>query len=267
MMIDAHPAVAVPPETGFLTALADLDPATDIARAAWETMTGFHTWPDFHIEPAALRARLDRDGSTPADAARAFYRLYAERFGKDRFGDKTPAYGNAMDRIASLLPEARFVHIIRDGRDVTLSVRRLWFRPGDSVEACAADWSARLARARALGSQVPHYLEIRYERLVTFPEETLESICRFLELRFDPLMLTYHTRAPARLNEHEARHDADGRLVVAKAQRLDNQRYVTEPPRLDRIGRWKKEMNESEVLRFDAVAGEWLDRLGYDRGR
>jgi hypothetical protein len=56
-------------------------------------------------------------------------------------------------------------------------------------------------------------------------------------------------------------------LVVAKAQRLDNQRYVTEPPRLDRIGRWKKEMNESEVLRFDAVAGEWLDRLGYDRGR
>jgi hypothetical protein len=267
MMIDAHPAVAVPPETGFLPALADLNPATNIARAAWEIMTGFHTWPDFHIEPAALRARLDREGSTPAEAARAFYRLYAERFGKDRFGDKTPTYGNALDRIASLLPEARFVHIIRDGRDVTLSVRGLWFRPGDSVEACAADWMARIARARALGSQVPHYLEIRYERLVTLPEETLESICRFLELSFDPLMLTYHTRAPARLDEHEARHDADGRLVVAKAQRLDNQRYVTEPPRLDRIGRWKKEMRESEVRRFDAVAGEWLDRLGYDRGR
>jgi Sulfotransferase family len=174
-------------------------------------------------------------------------------------------YGNAMDRIASLLP--RFAHIIRDGRDVMLSVRGLWFRPGDSVEACAADWTARVARARALGSQVPHYLEIRYEQLVTFPEATLESICCFLELSFDPLMLTYHTRAPARLEEHEARHDADGRLMVAKAQRLDNQRYVTEPSRLDRIGRWKKEMRESEVLRFDAVAGEWLDRLGYDRGR
>jgi Sulfotransferase family len=43
MMIDAHPAVAVPPETGFLPALADLDPSTDVARAAWEIITGFHT--------------------------------------------------------------------------------------------------------------------------------------------------------------------------------------------------------------------------------
>jgi len=159
------------------------------------------------------------------------------------------------------------LHIIRDGRDVVLSVRGLWFRPGDSVEACAADWTARLARTRALGSRVPHYLEVRYEQLVTFPQETLESICGFLELSFDPLMLTYHMRASNRLQEHEARHDTDGRLVIDKAQRLDNQRYVTEPPRLDRIGRWKREMSESEVLRFDAVAGEWLDRLGYERGR
>jgi Sulfotransferase domain len=118
-----------------------------------------------------------------------------------------------------------------------------------------------------LGSQVRHYLEVRYERFVTSPKETLESVCRFLDLSFDPLMLTYHRRAPARLDEHQARHDANGRLVISNARRLDNQRYVTEPPRLDRIGRWKREMRESEVRRFDAITGEWLDLLGYNRGR
>ena len=58
-----------------------------------------------------------------------------------------------MDRISALLPEARYVHIIRDGRDVMLSVRPLWFRPGDSVEACAEDWATRLARTRELAWQ------------------------------------------------------------------------------------------------------------------
>jgi hypothetical protein len=265
MMIDAHPDVAIPPETGFLPALADLDPGSNGAQRAWEIITGFHTWPDFHVDPDALRVRLDREGATPAETARTFYRMYAERFGKVRWGDKTPTYGSELGRIVSLLPEAHFVHIIRDGRDVAVSVRGLWFRPGDSVEACAADWAARLSRTRALGAQVPYYLEVAYERLVTFPEETLGQVCRFLDLAFAPSMLTYHTRAPARLDEHQSRYDVNGTLVVSKAQRLDNQRHVTEPPRLDRIGRWKSEMSESELRRFDAVAGEWLERLGYDR--
>jgi hypothetical protein len=264
MMIDAHPDVAIPPETGFLPALADLDPTMDSSRTAWQIITGFHTWPDFQLDPPVLRATLDRlSSTTPADAARAFYRLYAGRFGKSRWGDKTPTYGTALDRIASLLPEARFIHIIRDGRDVMLSVRSLWFRPGDSVEACAEDWTARLERTRALGAQVSGYLEIRYETLVTYPEQTLKEVCRFLDLAFAPQMLTYHISAGARLDEHQPRYAGDGREFVSRAQRVNNQRFVMEPPRLDRIGRWKRELDEAELTRFEAVAGEWLDRLGY----
>jgi Sulfotransferase family len=264
MMIDAHPAVAIPPETGFLPALADLDPAQDASREAWQIITGFHTWPDFHLDGSALRDTLDRlSPASPAAAARAFYRLYAERFGKSQWGDKTPTYGAALPKIASLLPEARFIHIIRDGRDVTLSVRGLWFRPGDSVEACAGDWAARLAQTRALASRVASYLEIRYEALVEFPEQTLREVCRFLDLTFDSQMLEYHVRAPARLDEHQVRYAADGRQLVSKGERLRNQQLVMAPPRPDRIGRWKSEMTQDEVMRFEAVAGEWLDRLGY----
>jgi hypothetical protein len=265
MMIDAHPLVSIPPETGFLPALAELGPGGDSARA-WQIITGFHTWPDFHLDPQTLRASIDRiSPCSPADAARVFYRLYAERFGKPRWGDKTPTYGTEIGRIASLLPEARFIHLIRDGRDVMLSVRGLWFRPGDTVEACAEDWMTRLARTRELGAQVPYYLEIRYEALVAHAEKTLREVCGFLELTFDASMLTYHTGAGTRLEEHQARYADDGRLIVSKAERVRNQRFVMEPPRRDRIDRWQSELTQAELNRFDAVAGEWLDRLGYRR--
>jgi hypothetical protein len=264
MMIDAHPDVAIPPETGFLPALADLAPTRDAAAAAGEIITTFHTWADFGLDAAGLRETLHRRSPiTPSDAARTFYESYAGRLGKRRWGDKTPTYTASIDRIALLLPEARFIHIIRDGRDVMVSVRGLWFRPGDTVEACAEDWMTRLSHARALGAVVPHYLECRYEALVRQPAATLEGLCRFLELRFDPQMLSYHLRAAERLHEHQARYAPDGQLLVSKADRLRNQRFVMEPPQEHRIGRWDTELNEDDVRRFEAVAGEWLDRLGY----
>src|SRR5262245_5065642 len=258
MMIDAHSDVAIPPETGFLPALAELDPRENASTTAASIITGFHTWPDFALDAATFRETLARMSPvTPADAARTFYRAYAARFNKSRWGEKTPTYGSAIDRIATLLPEARFIHIIRDGRDVMVSVRPLWFRPGDTVEACAADWLNRLAHTRALGAGVRHYLELRYEALVRDPAATLETICEFLELRFDPQMLTYYQRAASRLDEHQPLYTAQGALVVSKADRLRNQRFVTAPPQEERIGRWKTELTEDEQNRFEAVAGAW----------
>jgi hypothetical protein len=265
MMVDANAEVAIPPETGFLPALADLDPSVDAREAAWQIMTGFHTWADFGLDPATLRAALREGSGSAADCARAFYRAYARRFGKARWGDKTPTYSDEMDRIAALLPEARFVHIIRDGRDVVASVRGLWFRPGETVEACARDWAARLARTRALGAHLPFYLEIRYEHLVRSAERTLRDVCDFLELPFDPRMLAFHRGAAARLEEHQARYDAAGRVIVSRAERVHNQRFVMEPPRADRIGRWKTELTADQCARVEAVAGAWLDVLGYER--
>ena len=261
MMLDAHSALAIPPETGFLPKLAALDPV-----AACETITGSETWPDFHLDAAAFARTIESmSAQTAADVARAFYRMYASRFGKARWGDKTPTYGTEIDRIAALLPEAHIIHIIRDGRDVMLSVRGLWFRPGDTVEACAEDWARRLARTQLVGHRLPHYLEVRYEALVTSPEATLRAICGFLDLAFEPALLRYHERAASRLDEHEARYAADGSLVISKTGRRQNQRFVMETPQPDRIGRWRREATADEIDRFEAVAGEWLDRLGYVR--
>ena len=62
---------------------------------------------------------------------RAFYRGYAAARGKTRYGDKTPMHATDIDVLSRVLPEARFIHIIRDGRDVAASLRGLPFAPGD----------------------------------------------------------------------------------------------------------------------------------------
>jgi hypothetical protein len=265
-MIDAHPQVAIPPETGFLPLLADLASSSDSADAAWRIITSAETFPDFHLDADLLRLRLsERAPCTPGEAARTFYRMYAERFGKDRWGDKTPAYGTAIDRIGALLPEAHFIHVIRDGRDVAVSVRPLWFAPGQTMEALARDWTDRIARTRELGSESGRYLEVRYESLVAEAEWTLRTIGDFLQLPFDPAQLAYFKHAPGRIEEHEERRAADGRLIISKDERRENQRYTMEPPRADRIGRWRQELQEDEVAAFESVAGTWLASLGYSR--
>ena len=265
-MLDAHPDLAIPPETGFLTELAQLGARGAATReSVLAAITGSVCWPDFHVDPGELRREvLALDRFDVAEGARAFYRVYARRFGKPRGGDKTPGYSIAQDEVASVLPEAHFVHIFRDGRDVAVSVRGLWFSPGSDPATLAADWCRRVRLAREQGARARRYLEVRYESLVTDTRRELERICAFLELRYDPAMERYHERAPARLQEHETRTRPDGSVVITKAQRIHNQRFTQRPPEPARIGRFRADMTAEERARFEQTAGPLLRELGYE---
>ena len=167
-MLDAHPQVAIPPETGFLLKAPRLTGMGDALRQQFLTaVTGLADdgpWKDFGIPVAHFRSVLEGvEPFTLSDGFRAFYRTYAARFGKARWGDKTPLYCLHLRSIAAVLPEAHFVHIIRDGRDVALSLRSLWFSPGPSMEAQARQWAGCVEAARRDGAACPHYLEVRYE--------------------------------------------------------------------------------------------------------
>ena len=268
-MLDAHPSLAIPPETGFLPAIGALPPDMAGARAAIDTVTTFPpdapAWPDYGIDTAAFRAAEDvLSAATPADIARAFYRHYAARFGKTRWGDKTPTYCHHVAAVGALLPEARFVHIVRDGRDVAESIRPLWFSPGESVEARAAFWRDCVQAARAQATQVRgRYLEVRYEDLVEAPEPVLRTVSQFVDLSFDPAMLEYHRGVPARLLEHRDRVRDDGALVVSHETRLRQLALTREPPQRARAAAWRNTMSATERERFEAVAGDLLRELGY----
>lgn len=265
MMLDAHPALAIPPETGFLPTVARSASRPQTAGALADLICSSVAWPDFHLTEHALRAELGRlRPFSAADGVRAFYRLYARRFGKPRWGEKTPGYGGCMAEISAFLPESRFVHLLRDGRDVAVSVRRLWFAPGSDMTTLARDWRDRIETTRAQAAQVPHYLEVGYEKLVENPGAVLRRICDFLELEFDPAMLDYPRRAAERLAEHEASYDPRGRLVVGKAARMAQQEWARAAPERSRIGRWRTELTAEESATFEAAAGPLLRALGYE---
>lgn len=263
LQLDAHPELAIPPETYFGATLRDL-PGSPGPTELLEALSKLPHWGDLGVgreELAALFAEVPE--WTPAEGLRAYFSLYAAHRGKKRWGDKTPAHCLHMDLIAELLPEARFVHIIRDGRDVAASLRGLPFAPGDGgPEDIAKTWRRHICHARDRAGAVPHYHEVRYERLVTHPEPVLREVCAFLELPFDPIMLRAHEFAGERLEELTAVRMANGTVRQPEARRRLHS-HTRQPPDPSRLGRWSEALSEEEVARFEAVAGDLLAELGY----
>jgi Sulfotransferase family len=251
-ILDRHPALAIPTESYFLPQLWDRhgerpDPERFVADVA-----RLRRVSEWGVEPYMVRERLPQS-PTFAQAIQAIYRGYADVRGKPRFGDKTPAYMQRLDIVDRAFPDAQYVHLIRDGRDAALSFVALrrrprfnWARPR-SVPGFAAQWRREIASARAFGSALGErrFHELRYEDLVARPEPAVRGVCAFLGLDFDPSMMEYHR--------------------AVEAERLVDHPRLAEPPRPG-ARQWREEMPERELESFEAVAGDLLSELGYQRG-
>ncbi len=185
------------------------------------TMTRHPRWGDFGIDARDLRGRVAH--IKPAKAGpvvRAFYELYAESQGKARWGDKTPRYMRAMPRIEKALPEARFIHIIRDGRDVALSQRERALDGADvshhRVGHALAEADPDGARARGRARQLPR------GPLRGPGRQPGADAARHLRAtstsRSTPVMLRYYERAADRLTEIDRDLGRDGAARSAPAR-------------------------------------------------
>ena len=170
-----------------------------------------------------------------------------------------------MGEIEDALPEARFIHLIRDGRDVAMSRIKRSLKNPPPMTRVARNWRRRIRRAQRQGAKLNHYLELRYEDLILDTETTLRTICDFIELDFDPVMLTYYERAEERMSEMA--HDlkpVDGKPLRPGEERMQAHKLTQEPPSADAIGRWRKRMDSDDLETFESVAGDLLDELGYE---
>ena len=250
VMLDRNPSLAVPDETYFVPTLArrhgdrpDLDAFVDDLRR-------LPTIVEWGLDPADVRARL-RPGATLGEAVSAVYEAYAVRQGKERWGDKTPMYMRHLPLLERLFPDARFVQLIRDGRDAAVSFRampdgvvtRTWAHP-DSPAGFACQWRAEVGAARALGRRVgERYLELRYEELVAEPERELRRICAHAALPWDPAMLAYAGTVDLSAKPH--------------------QRRLAQPP-TPGVRDWRRELSRDDQAAFGAIAGDLLEELGYE---
>lgn len=174
-MLDSHPSLAVIHESRFIP-----DPANQSAGGVRLQVSRF--MDDLIAHPSFTRLGLDaRDlrstvedagPANYADAVRTVLTAYAHAAGKARAGDKTPEYVRSMALIGRMLPEARFIHVIRDGRDVAAGIVAAPVGPTDLGDA-AGIWEHMVSVGRRDGRRLGsgRYLEVRYERLVRRPVE------------------------------------------------------------------------------------------------
>ena len=249
LMLNAHPEIAVPPESRFIVELwegrDEISASGFVERLA--SHGRFRTW-DMPIE--VVREELEgRARVTYRDAIAVTFETYARLQGKNRWGDKTPRYIEHIPFLARLFPDSRFIHLIRDGRNVALSYADVPFGP-KTVAKAARLWAHRvscgLRDGRAL--EAGRYIEIRYEDLVEDAAGEAKDICEFLDVTFDPGMLDHTQRT----------RDA----VLPRASRYNPN--VTEPPKPN-VRSWKEAMPPFHVEVFESVAGGVLSELGYER--
>ena len=257
-MLDSHPQLAVSNDPHFIPfavqgVLDGVDPP--VTPELVDSVLDYRTFIRLGLPEAAVREAA-AGAERYSDFVGAIYSAFARMRGKPLGGEKTPRYVRYLPLLASLFPWAKIVHIIRDGRDVALSMLD-WARPDRGpgrfqlwqdrpVAVCALSWRWHVTTGRRDGIRLgrDRYHEVRYEDLVAKPEEALRRIAHFLELDFAPEMLRYH----------EGKERSDPGLST-KGRWL--------PPTLG-LRDWRVQMAPGEVELYEAIAGDVLTLFGYE---
>jgi hypothetical protein len=259
LMLDAHPDLAVPWESHFIVSLWK-------DRRRYRTSSGYDAqhmardiagspmFGQWKVPDQILWGRIDaleRPGF--ADVIDAVFMSYADTKGKRRWGDKTPIYVRSIPMLSRQFPTARFVHVIRDGRDVALSYLSVPWGPNDIWRA-ARRWKQDVSAGRRHGVSLPpsRYLEVRYEEMIRDPRAVLVRICQVAELPFVEQMLEYH-------------RDGSDRLASPEAHKPYHA-SASKPPTAG-LRDWRTQMSPEALVAFESVAGNLLEELGYGRGQ
>lgn len=176
--------------------------------------------------------------------------------GKPYLVEKTPRHLRRMNAIRAGVPGARFVIIVRDGRDVAASIGK---REDGDYAGGLARWvkdNARVLKERR--SKDVHVL--RYEDIVTDAEGTIRKVCRFLGVAYDDQMLRYHERPANWFGRKEVRE-----VGRPGKEHGDLRNWQVNQPIYDGRGRWKKDLPEEFAAQFRAgEPREIMNAFGYD---
>jgi hypothetical protein len=256
LILNAHPRIAVPHPPHVLRYFApleasygDLSRRDDRARLAddvrWLLRVHIHPW-DPPIDREALIGHAD-----PPDLLGIFFGLYDQFLraeGKARWGCKSTFAIHHVDRLRRHRPDARFLWLVRDPRDVAASSRRSVFSPFHPyLTACL--WRDQQELGLALQARLPAdcWLRMRYEDLLADPEGSVRSLCRFLGEPFEPGMLAYH------------RTDA----AQAAAALSEDWRNTTQPVLQGNAGKYRSHLSGAEIRLVETVAGRLMEELDY----
>jgi hypothetical protein len=214
----------------------------------------FAAHPEIHIPLTETNIFLGPE----EDAAPGFAALEAEALaaGKRILVEKTPRHVRRIDRIRKVVPGARFVMPIRDGRDVTASIARR--RKDHAAAAGAKRWIAdnRLVLAVRDDDDVLAY---RHEDLVADAGPVLASICEFAGIPFDERMLRYHEQDRVWFGQPEG-----SSVSSNEARHHELRNWQINQPIFDSSGKWREELDEADLVPLLSGPGRRLmEEFGY----
>ncbi len=260
---NAHPLLAVVNEAEWIAKWWErrvgVAPDGTVTPELVERLLSHKRFPRLGLEPERV-AGLVRDSGPKhyTSFVTELFDLHGRVEGKPLVGEKSPSYVKHLATMHELFPHARFVHLIRDGRDVALSAldwkksERIlgpfptWQDDPVTTAAIWWEWHVRLGREVGASLGPDLYYELRYESLVDDPEDECRKLCAFLDVPYDDAMLRFHE---GRTRPKPGRG--------AKAAWL---------PVTPGIRSWREEMPTEDVARFEAACSPLLDELGYPSG-
>ncbi len=231
LMLDSHPHIAIPPETGFMRAYkAHRHIPFKHSGRGWARRLG---WTDDELD-GLLRELYD-----------TLFMRYAEQHGKRRWGEKTPIHTWHVDAMARLFPDARFVGIIRHPGAVVASNMRRWRHSMPKAAIHYDRYARELARQAA--RRPARFVVLRYEDLVLQPEPVMRELLAWLDEPWADEVLAHDEVQAAR----------GGRRVV------EGRTVVDDPIDVSRISAWVGRLEPVKRERLAARVGRLAAFYGY----
>jgi len=273
LLLGNHKNIVIPPEGGFIIWLLqkygsinsnDISSERFISDFIYDVQSckKMYTW---EMNSELLQNFLKTLAlSNYAELCMAIYAFYAKKFEKNTllWGDKNNFYLNHLQELYSLYPEARFIHIVRDGRDIACSYREVMQIKSSSrfapilpidIKDIATGWTGNAKKIDAFFGELPveRKFSIKYEDLVAIPEITLSNICEFLDLNTDKNMVNFHIE--------------NKRLALEPKDTLDWKKRTLSPISEATVGRYKTELSLNEINIFNEFSIETLEKYQYFR--
>jgi hypothetical protein len=255
LILNSHSRIAIPPPTflfnyiyPFLFSYGDITSDKNLhllIEDVLDLQIKCKPWP-IAITVEAIMSSLKERSFTGLYSA--IHEIYAQHYGKQRWGEKTPRDIFYIKEILECYPNAQFIHIIRDGRDVAVD----WIEHLDwpkNLYGTANAWKTFINAVKPWRGKLKsdQLLEVQYEDLIKDPSDVVQNICNYIGEEYESGMLEYYK--------------SDEALKWSKTANCH--RFSTMPLTKEFVGIYKKKLSKEKQEMLSSAINQELKELGY----
>ncbi|MGK0173698.1 MAG: hypothetical protein ACI9AT_000058 [Ulvibacter sp.] len=259
MMLDSHPDMFITYEQRTiinfyekLSYYGDLTVEENSIRLINDILNDANVKLNF---PTATLANFNvKECNSFAHIIKSLYSVVLKNNNKLIWGDKDPIYTEHIETLHEIFPDAKFIHLVRDGRDVALSLMTKTWGP-NTFSSAIKFWEKNVQITRRLLKMLDsaQTIELKYEYLVQSPEENLQQLCSFLQLEYSEKMLNSYSEKALDNNQIKARISGVHKNILDR-------------PNVTHTYKWKKTLSPVDQAIAWEYAGDELKHFRYEHG-